>query len=335
MQHKSVLVVGGAGYIGSHVSHGLINQGHKVTILDDLVYGQKPPPIKAKFIKGNCQNKDLVKRILNDENIDCVVHLASFIEVSQSVLNPQKFYSNNVFGTLNLLQTMLECNVKKIIFSSSCSVYGVPLGPLNEEHARDPNSPYGRTKCAIEWMIEDFACAYGIRYTIFRYFNAAGAMPEVGLGEQHEPETHLIPLLIKAMLKDKPVSIFGSDYETPDGTCVRDYVHVRDIAEAHNLAIQRAGSAHKNEVFNLGTGQGFSVRQIICALEELMGKKALVKEMPRRPGDPPMLVASAEKAERVLGWKPQYSLLKRILKDAIKWERLKNFISEQICHPRL
>ncbi|MCK4498861.1 UDP-glucose 4-epimerase [Candidatus Babeliales bacterium] len=391
MEKYSILVTGGAGYIGSHVANAFAKAGHRVTILDTLVYGQQPPRINAKFIKGSCANSPLVENIFKKENIDTVAHLAAFIEVGESVKNPLKFYDNNVSATVNLLKTMALCNVKNILFSSSCAVYGPPQGPLCETHAKIPASPYGRTKLAVEWMIKDMANGIfnivqsschprldlgssstsqeklslklnnkqkekvfldclreprlisgskagmtkeniesekkltknSLNYTIFRYFNAAGATPKQGLGEKHVPETHLIPLLIRAIQNNKSVKIFGTNYKTPDGTCIRDYVHVSDIANAHILALdfmQRTGTSN---IFNLGTEKGFSVKEIINELEILMNKKALIKLCPRRAGDVSKLVAVTTKAKETLGWNAHRSSLKEILSDAIEWEQNK------------
>ena len=321
---QTLLVTGGAGYIGSHVANLFANRGYDVVVVDNLIYNQKPPKINCKFYKEDICCKKSISKIFESEKIDAVAHLAALIEVGESISKPQIFYKTNLAGTINLLDCMLEHNVNKIIFSSTCAIYGEPESvPMDENHAKNPASPYAKSKLSIEYILEDYARAYGLKHVILRYFNVAGASPEIGLGENHIPETHLIPRLIRAIKNGDVCQIFGSDYATPDGTCVRDYLHVKDVAKAHIPALKYLNDNGAPTALNLGTGNGFSVREIIFALEQLMNLKAKISIQPRRCGDTPILVCDGKKSKQVLGWEPTNSSLKNILQSAVEWEKQK------------
>lgn len=319
---KTVLVTGGAGYIGSHTSYLLSNHGYKVIILDDLVYNQPYTCPWATFIKGDIANSSLLDVLFSDYQIDVVMHFAAFIEVGQSVEQPRRFYDNNVVKTLNLLNKMSDWGINKFVFSSSCAVYGLPRYlPMDEQHPFAPMSAYGKNKLCIEYVLQDYAQAYDLQYVSLRYFNAAGCLGQLGLGEFHKPETHVIPNLMRALLQDKEFFIFGNDYVTIDGTCVRDYVHVLDIAQAHVLACEYMLQESGSQVFNLGTGTGYSVKQLIDAAEKISKKVVRTVYAERRPGDVPTLVADNAKIKNFLGWCPQYSDLFSIMQAAYEWER--------------
>jgi UDP-glucose-4-epimerase len=312
---KTILVLGGAGYIGSHTSYLLAKQGYKVIIIDKFVHNQVFTA--STVIKEDFAHEETLNHIFSTCNIDAVMHFAACIEVGESVKNPQRFYDNNVVKTIKLLDIMLKHHVKKFIFSSSCAIYGEPIKvPMDETHPFKPISPYGKSKLAIEFVLQDYAHAYGLNYVSLRYFNAAGALPEAGLGEQHNPETHVIPLMLRAMKNQTPFKIFGTDYATPDGSCIRDYIHVLDIAQAHVLALHHPTS----DVFNLGSGKGFSVKEMINAVERLYGNNMIIQEEKRRAGDPPVLLANPEKAHKILAWQPLHSDLNNILQSAIFFE---------------
>lgn len=315
---KTVLITGGAGYIGSHVAYVLAHNGYRIIILDNLVYGQSFNHPWATFIKGDFSDANLLSDIFKRFQVYAVIHCAAFIEVGQSVKNPLTFYQNNVVNTIQLLDSMLKHQVKTILFSSSCAVYGNPVWlPLSENHPFDPISPYGRTKYMMEMVIKDMRQAYGFSYVIFRFFNAAGALPQEGLGEIHIPETHLVPLVLQAAHTQTPLSLFGDSRPTPDGSCIRDFVHVLDIAQAHLLALQYLQAGNTSDIFNLGTGQGVSVKEIIQVVEQVTGKRVKVRACPDRPGDPSILVADSALAHKVLGWKAtSYSDIKNIVEMA-------------------
>lgn len=319
--NSTILITGGAGYIGSHTAFYMAQKGYKVIVIDDLIYNQKFDYTWAQFVKTDFANQQVLDEIFKHNKIDAVMHFAGSIEVSESIKNPIKYYINNVANSLNLLNTMLNHGVNKFIFSSTCAIYGDPIIlPLSEDHPTNPLSVYGQTKQIMEDALKTFNEAHGLQYVSLRYFNAAGALPEIGLGEQHEPETHLIPLLLQAANTNKPFNIFGTDYQTKDGTAVRDFIHVVDIAEAHYLALKHLEENNPSDVFNLGTGQGFSIKELISAVENLFRVKLQIVFAPRRMGDPAVLVSDPRKANMILKWKPKYSDIEFILRSASVFE---------------
>ncbi|MFP5386217.1 MAG: UDP-glucose 4-epimerase GalE [Bacteriovoracia bacterium] len=315
-----VLVTGGAGYIGSHAVRELINSGHQVTVLDNLHKGHEEAiDPRATFICGSTGNLELLIRRLQGMQIEAVMHFATDIEVGESVTDPYKYYLNNFTNSLNLIQAMTKLGIKKLVFSSTAAVYGNPeFTPIKEDQRRLPINPYGRSKFMTEMAIEDFNRAHGLSYTILRYFNVAGASPDASIGEDHHPESHLIPRILKAAHEEGEVNIFGTDYDTPDGTCIRDYVHVVDLAHAHVLALQHMKDNEGN-VYNIGSENGFSVREVISACEDVTGKKLKILESPRRAGDPAVLIASSRKIREDLGWKPLYPGIHTIVQHAWHW----------------
>jgi UDP-glucose 4-epimerase len=321
---QTVLVTGGAGYIGSHAVWALQQAGYRVLILDNLVYGHKDlvdTVLKAELIEGSTLDRGLLKTIFADHDISAVMHFSAYAYVGESVTNPSKYYENNVVGTLSLLDAMVEANIKSFVFSSTCATYGVPQElPIPENHPQNPINPYGATKFMVERILTDYDKAYDLKSVCFRYFNAAGAHPGGLLGEDHNPETHLIPLVLQTALgKRDAIYIFGTDYPTADGTCVRDYIHVSDLADAHILGLKYLLNGGESTKFNLGNGNGFSVRQVIEAAGRVTGKTIPVIEAERRPGDPPALVGGSQRAREVLGWDPQYSDIDTILAHAWRW----------------
>ncbi len=313
--------MGGAGYIGSHTVRHLLDNGYEVIVADNLIYGHKEAVDKrAKFVHADLLDTHSLDNLFKDNQIDAVIHFAAFAYVGESVSEPEKYYYNNVIGTVNLLHTMLAHNVKKIVFSSTCATYGEPnYTPIDEQHNQSPINSYGRTKLMIEQIFADYEKAYGLQHIALRYFNAAGAQSDGSLGESHTPETHLIPLVLKAITGERnSIKVFGTDYDTPDGTCIRDYIHVEDLALAHRLAVEKLGSY--NGCINLGTGIGSSVKEIIVAAEEVSGKKCSVEYVERRPGDPAKLFANNTKAKEILGWQPKYTNIKDIIQTAWNWE---------------
>jgi UDP-glucose 4-epimerase len=322
---KNILITGGAGYIGSHTAHLLHKNNYHIIIIDKFLHDQKFDHNWARVIKGDFSDKRVLKEVFENNDIDAVMHFAAFIEVGESVKYPKKFYDNNVVKTIELLNTMLKYNVNKFVFSSSCAVYGEPIKiPMDESHSYAPISPYGKNKLAVEFALQDYSIAYGMRYVSLRYFNASGALPNVGLGEQHVPETHIIPLILRAINKNTEFKIFGTDYDTPDGTCIRDYIHVHDLSTAHFLALKSLENGNKSDSFNLGSGKGFSVKEMISMAERICGSKMKIKNESRRPGDPAILLADPSKAKKVLGWKLTHSSLENIIQSALEWERLKD-----------
>lgn len=318
-----ILVVGGAGYIGSHVNKLLTEKGFETVVFDSLIYGHKEFAQWGTFVQGDLADKSQIDRVFENFNIEAVMHFAAFIEAGESVVNPRKYYRNNVVCALNLLESMIEHDVKKFVFSSTCATYGMPLEiPLTETHPQNPINPYGMTKLFVEKMLHDFDPAYGLKYAALRYFNAAGADPSSVIGEWHNPETHLIPLVLDAAMgKRDSIKIFGTDYDTPDGTCVRDYIHVNDLAAAHVLALEYLRGGGGSDAFNLGNGAGFSVKEIIKVAEKVTGKPITAIETERRPGDPDTLIGTAEKAKRVLGWEQQFASIDDIIGTAWNWHQ--------------
>lgn len=318
-----ILVVGGAGYIGSHMVKCLNQAGYEPIVLDNLSSGHRDAVQGAELIVGDMMNADLLEKIFAQHDFAAVMHFAALIQVGESVEQPVKYYQNNVAATLQLLTTMLKWKVKNFIFSSTAAVYGEPqYTPINEQHPLAPINPYGRSKHMVEQMLEDFAKSYEFRYASLRYFNAAGADPDGQLAERHDPETHLIPLVLQAASgRRRDITVYGRNYPIIDGTCVRDYVHVNDLCSAHLLALQALIKDKKSMIYNLGTGQGFSVQQVIDMAREVTGCDIKVVNGERRAGDPAVLVADASKAMTELGWQPKYSELKMIIEHA--WRVLK------------
>jgi len=316
-----ILVAGGAGYIGSHACKALARAGHLPIVIDDLSTGNEWAVRWGALVRGNIGDQDLVTRVLRAEKIEAVMHFAACAYVGESMTQPDKYFRNNVVNTLSLLDSMRDAGVTNIVFSSSCATYGDPQHlPLDESHPQNPVNPYGESKLFIEKVLRWYGKAYGLRWAALRYFNAAGADADAEIGEVHDPEPHLIPLVIQAARGERPeVSIFGTDYATPDGTAIRDYIHVDDLALAHILAIQHLASDRESGAFNLGTGRGYSVRDIIAAVEKHSGQKVPVREEGRRTGDPERLVAGAELATQVLGWRPEHGL-DAIVATAWAWE---------------
>lgn len=318
----NVLVVGGAGYIGSHTVRLLNKVGHNVIVLDNLSTGFKAAVPDNELIVGDMQDRTLVEAALADHKIDAVIHFAALALVGESVVAPAKYYQNNVTATLELLEAMRACDVKRIVFSSTCAVYGVPEKiPITEQTQQVPCNPYGTTKLVVERALSDYAEAYGFGFAALRYFNAAGASPEGGIGEDHDPESHLIPIVLQVALGQREsISIYGDDWPTPDGSCVRDYIHVDDLGDAHLRALERLEFGRGIKV-NLGTGNGYSVRQIIDACRQVTNHPIPAKVGPRRPGDPAALVADASQAFGQLGWEPKYKDSKAIIETAWAWHQ--------------
>jgi UDP-glucose 4-epimerase len=317
-----ILVVGGAGYIGSHMVKMLIANEHHVVTFDNLSNGHRDAVLGGKFVLGDLTDRITLDAVFEEEKPDAVMHFASFIQVGESVSHPDKYYRNNLSNTINLLDSMLLHNVKNLIFSSTAAIFGEPnYLPIDELHPNNPVNPYGRTKLMVEQILADYDQAFGLKYVCLRYFNAAGADPECQLGERHTPETHLVPLVLQvAFGRRSEIIVFGRNYDTPDGTCVRDYIHIVDLCSAHLLALEHLLNGGDSEHFNLGNGDGFSVQEVINAVENVTGNKITVKYGVRRDGDPARLVADSTKARRQLGWKPEYSDLEIILKHAWNWE---------------
>jgi len=317
-----ILVVGGAGYIGSHMVKLLGQRGCEVVTLDNLSSGHRDAVLFGEFVLGDIADSALLARLFAEHRFDAVMHFASFIQVGESVKEPAKYYRNNVTNTLNLLDAMRNAGVPHFIFSSTAAVFGEPdYVPIDERHPQRPINPYGRTKWMIEQVLADYDVAYGLKSVCLRYFNAAGADPEGQLGERHDPETHLIPLVLQAASGRRPaINVFGRDYDTPDGTCIRDYIHIVDLCEAHWLALDWLRNGGESQRFNLGNGNGFSVQQVIDVAERVSGKAIQVIDGPRRAGDPARLVADAALARKNLGWKPAYDDLDTIIAHAWQWE---------------
>ena len=318
----NVLVIGGAGYIGSLCVRQIIAAGHRPVVLDNLIYGHRAALAKGvPFHQGCLEDQAFVRQVLRQEKIDIVMHFAAFINVGESVTDPLKYYKNNVAATLKLLETMIEEKVKKFVFSSTAAVYGMPdRMPITEDLRKAPINPYGQTKLDCENILAALAQAHGLSYAVFRYFNACGASEDGSIGEDHTPESHLIPNVIRAALGLVPsIKVFGTDYPTPDGTCLRDYVHVDDLSRAHIAAFDKLGKPGTALTYNLGTGKPISVLEIIKAVEKVSGKKVPVEYGPRRAGDPATLCADATKARTELGWKPKFDTVEPIIETAWRW----------------
>lgn len=319
---ETVLVTGGAGYIGSHAVKLLLRRGYRPVIYDSLARGYREALLGEHFVHGNLHETAKLVDTLQRYNVAAVIHFAAFAYVGESVHAPLMYYQNNVAGTLSLLQAMQTARVNRFIFSSTAAVYGVPLQPLlTEDHPQQPINPYGESKLFVEHILRNSSAAGDLRWISLRYFNAAGADLDGEIGERHDPETHLIPLVLAAASGRQPnISIFGTDYDTPDGTCVRDFIHVHDLAEAHLLALQALDTDSANTAYNLGSGSGYSVREIIDMAAKITERPIPSLVVPRRPGDPSCLVASADKARQALHWTPQYSDLETIIATAWRWE---------------
>lgn len=320
----AILVLGGAGYIGSHTALELVKAGNEVVIADNLVTGyRKAIPEGAKFYEGDLHDSDFLDNLFHQEKIDAVIHFAAYSLVGESVTNPLKYYDNNLYGTKVLLEAMVKNNVGKIVFSSTAATYGEPENiPILESDRTCPTNPYGETKLAMEKMFKWTAEAHGLRYVSLRYFNACGADESGTIGEAHNPESHLIPLILQVPNgKRETISIYGTDYDTPDGTCIRDYIHVTDLAQAHILAVKYLANGGKSDIFNLGNGVGYSVREVIETARKVTGHPIPATESSRRAGDPARLVASSEKAKSVLGWKPVHDSLEEIIASAWNWHK--------------
>lgn len=324
---KTILVAGGAGYIGSHTVKYLLKNNYNVVVLDNLVYGHKEAVLTKNFEQVDLADKKALDEVFKKHKIDAVIHFAAYTYVGESVTSPQKYYWNNVVNTLNLLDAMIENDVKNIVFSSTCATYGNPqYTPIDEKHPQSPINPYGKTKLMMEQIMADYETAYGLKYVALRYFNAAGCDVDGELGESHNPETHLIPLVLKAIKGEIPqINVFGTDYDTEDGTCIRDYIHVEDLADAHMLAVEKLFTDSISQCINLGTGIGTSVKEIIKAAEEVTGQKVPLVYGERRAGDPAKLYAANQKSKEVLGWNPKYTDIKEIIKTAWLWEENKKF----------
>ena len=323
---KNILVIGGAGYIGSHMVRMLAKQGYNPVVFDNLSKGHREAVDNYPFELGDLGDKARLTEVFKKYGIEAVMHFAAFAEVGESVKEPSKYYHNNVAKVLDLLDALVENDIKYFVFSSTAATFGEPIRPkIDESHPQNPINPYGNTKLMVEKILADFNTAYGLKATALRYFNASGADDSGEIGESHNPETHLIPIVLQAAAgKRASIKMFGTDYPTPDGTCVRDYVHVNDLARAHILALEKMFKDNVSERFNLGSGNGFSVAEIVKEAKRITGIDFTVEKAPRRDGDPAVLVADSAKAERILGWKPQYNLT-RIIETAWNWEQHRKY----------
>lgn len=324
---KKILITGGAGYIGSQTNKVLNENGYETIILDNLKNGHRELVKWGRLVVGDIHDKDVLDKIFSEYDIEAVIHFAAYAYVGESVIEPHKYYQNNVVGTILLLETMLKHDCKKIIFSSTCATFGKPKQiPISETEHQCPINPYGNTKLMIEQVFKDYSKAYGLKFVVLRYFNAAGADPQSEVGEWHVPETHIIPLILDVAIGKKDfVEVFGMDYNTKDGTCIRDYVHVYDLAYAHLLSLRYLQSDGKSEFFNLGNGKGYSVLELIETSRKITRQNIEVKLIKRREGDPPILIANSQKAERILKWKPIYKDIESIVTHAWNWHvKLKN-----------
>ena len=316
-----ILVTGGAGYIGSHTVRELRSRGYDVVVYDNLTTGHIEAVGDAIFVKGDLFDVELLKDTFKKYGVDSVIHFAAYSLVGESMTNPLKYYHNNVAGTLALLEAMVACDVKYLVFSSSAATYGdTGEDIISETSPQKPTSVYGMTKLMMEQLMADFDKAYGLKYVALRYFNAAGAHDSGEIGEDHNPESHLIPIIMQVLNgKREKLGIFGDDYPTPDGTCIRDYIHITDLADAHIKALESLKSGASSNAYNLGNGNGFSVKQVVETVEKVVGRPVKREIVPRRAGDPAVLVASSDKIKKELGWKPEYDSLEKIVASAWKW----------------
>lgn len=322
----AILICGGAGYIGSHVNKLLHQQGYETVIFDNLIYGHREAVKWGTFVYGDLKNQDDIDAVFEKYTIETVFHFAAYAYVGESVDNPEKYYYNNVVCTLNLLSSMKKYGCSRIIFSSTCATYGEPkVVPISEDMPQHPINPYGKTKLMVEHIFKDYAKAYGLQFVVLRYFNAAGADPDGEIGENHDPETHLIPLVLDAAGGQRSdIKVFGTDYDTPDGSCIRDYIHVHDLAVAHQQAMCYLEEGGKSDFFNLGNEQGTSVLEIINAVRKITGKEFVITMTERRLGDPARLIGSSKKARDILGWNPKYASIDDIIRHAWQWHEQRN-----------
>ncbi len=322
-----ILICGGAGYIGSHVNKAFSQSGHRVIVFDNLIHGHREAVKWGSFVKGDLLEPSQLENVFIENKVDIVIHLAAYAYVGESVTEPEKYYYNNVVATLNLLKIMKKYGCKKIVFSSTCATYGIPKQiPITETMRQDPINPYGASKQMIERIFQDYHKAYGLKFVVFRYFNAAGADPEFEIGESHDPETHLIPLVLEAALGYRTqITVYGTDYETRDGSCIRDYIHVADLASAHLLAANYLAEGGKSDFFNLGNSCGTSVLEIIDVVKRITGKDFPVEFSKKREGDPAVLVGDSQKARKILGWEPEYDQVDTIVFHAWRWYQNKEY----------
>ncbi len=322
----SVLICGGAGYIGSHINKLLAHKGYDTIVYDNLVYGHREAVKWGKLVEADLADSDALEKVFAENNIEAVFHFAAYAYVGESVNEPSKYYINNVCNTINLLEAMRRYGCDKIIFSSTCATYGVPEKlPITEDMTQNPINPYGATKLMVERIFKDYKTAYGLKFVALRYFNAAGADPDCEIGENHNPETHIIPLVLEAAYgKREDIKVFGSDYPTRDGTCIRDYIHVTDLADAHLKALEYLNNGGEGDFFNLGNENGTSVLEVIESVKKITGRNFKVTLTDRRAGDPPILVGSAQKAYSILGWKPQFGDIDVIVSHADRWYKKLN-----------
>lgn len=319
----AILVTGGLGYVGSHAVKLLVDRGEKVISYDDLSYGHIGAAAGSEVVIGDIGDGEKLRRVMREHGVDSVMHFAAFASVPESVAQPHKYYVNNISKSLVLLEAMLECGVKHMVFSSSAATFGEPsIVPIPEDHPKNPTNPYGRSKLMLEEILSEYDTAYGLKSVSLRYFNASGADPSGAIGEDHDPEHHLVPIVLQTALGQREhVVIAGDDWDTPDGTCVRDYVHVTDLGQAHLLALDSLRQEGSTSVYNMGSGKGYSVREVVETARKVSGREIKAIIGPRRPGDPATLVASSDKIKRELGWQPQFQDLETIIRTAWNWHK--------------